>query len=615
MGGAGSTSVSAPLTSTTHPRMRTLGATPIVPGERLPAPYTLKTTEQALQAGYSQEQIDDYMSSYEYFVRTKEATTSSTSLTLTKPSPAHLLPGAAGLVLPRHNEGRVSSAAVHQQRPHVVPMGEIVEYAIVVVGAGVAAGHFVKEISSIKEISSQGTQMDVCLIGEDSLPPYDRALLMKHVLSAQTHWSTSDSVPLLINGANFFRDNKNCTHIAGATVVNIDTGLRVVTTSTGMQYKATAALVLAMGCRAKTLADANIPIHSVRGGGRGPVKSHWAKCGGLHYIGSYSDVEGILGQIRGGGLLANSRAVIIGADIKGLEAAAALLAQRVNNLTIVHGDECILPGVFEKKVSQFYESVYRTANCKIISGVSVVGVLCDDESGWINGINLSNGTFVPADLCVVALGVKPNTGLVQEQLDLSPDGGIVVDNRLCTSSDGVYAIGSAAMNKGECRFYNWAYSKETAIVAASSVSAASAAAIPSANNAPPRSLTLDYLPQWASNSTFLRFDWVAFGALRGTQTVEFGIDRVLAQQLQFENSILAPNQQRRRYVQGHAASLIEASSPVKDRQKVERRFGVWFIDETSHVVGGFLEGGTDAEKADMQRAVAARAQWPLPGWE
>ena len=64
---------------------------------------------------------------------------------------------------------------------------------------------------------------------------------------------------------------------------------------------------------------------------------------------------------------------------------------------------------------------------------------------------------------------------------------------------------------------------------------------------------------------------------------------MLTQQLQFENAMVSQNQQRRRNVQGHDATLIDASSPVKENFKVETRF-IWFINENSQVCGGFLEG-------------------------
>ena len=130
MGGAVATPLSAPLNSTTHPRTRTLGATALVPGERLPAPYTLNSEEEARAAGYTEQQIHSYLASFEYFQRTNkaEASPARSSLVLYDPEPALLLPGAAGLVLPRSNGGvpaagtataAAAAAAAAALPPHV----------------------------------------------------------------------------------------------------------------------------------------------------------------------------------------------------------------------------------------------------------------------------------------------------------------------------------------------------------------------------------------------------------------------------------------------------------------------------------------------------------------
>ena len=450
-------------------------------------------------------------------------------------------------------------------------------------------------------------------------------------MSTQTYWGAAaenDITPLLVNPPTFY-DPINV--VTGVTVEHVDVAKRVVATSTGTRYRASLALVLATGCRAASLCDANISTLSLRGGGRRTCKTpQWTKLGGLHCLRSFADADAILAQIRNGGLLANTRAVIVGAGLTGMELASALMAQRVNNVTIVNADDRLLPSVFTPKVARFYESVYRSNSCTIKTGRKAVSVSCDAETGWVNGVNLDDGAFLQSDLCVIAVGTKPNTELVQGQLNLTPDGGIIVDQRLC-ASDGVYAIGdiAAANTKGD-RFGNSSFAKESAIVAANAimadnfdvfntVAAGSSSNDGSSSAATPElpsthHLTLNYTPQWSSYSTLLKLDWVAFGDLSGARTVEFGIDSVLTQQLQFENAMVSQNQQRRRNVQGHDAALIDANSPVKENVKVETRFGVWFINENSQVCGGFLEGGTEAEKADMYHQVVVKAQWPLPGW-
>ena len=71
-------------------------------GNALPPPISLSSEEEALSVGYTQEDINQYKSSFEYFERIKsEHVPTNVSLPLKTPNAAHLFEGAAGLVIPR----------------------------------------------------------------------------------------------------------------------------------------------------------------------------------------------------------------------------------------------------------------------------------------------------------------------------------------------------------------------------------------------------------------------------------------------------------------------------------------------------------------------------------
>ena len=61
----------------------------------------------------------------------------------------------------------------------------------------------------------------------------------------------------------------------------------------------------------------------------------------------------------------------------------------------------------------------------------------------VTGVNLKDGTYLPADLVVVGIGIRPNTSLFEGQLTLEK-GGIKVNSRLQTSNSSVYAVGDVA---------------------------------------------------------------------------------------------------------------------------------------------------------------------------
>ena len=67
----------------------------------------------------------------------------------------------------------------------------------------------------------------------------------------------------------------------------------------------------------------------------------------------------------------------------------------------------------------------------------------EGTGGRVTGLELSDGSSLPADLVVVGVGVVPNTAPA-EQAGLEIDDGVVVDELLATSDPAISAIGDCA---------------------------------------------------------------------------------------------------------------------------------------------------------------------------
>jgi nitrite reductase [NAD(P)H] large subunit len=67
----------------------------------------------------------------------------------------------------------------------------------------------------------------------------------------------------------------------------------------------------------------------------------------------------------------------------------------------------------------------------------------------VEAVRLQDGRVLPADLVVVAIGIRPETTLAR-QAGIACNRGIVVDDHLETSRSGVYAIGECAEHRGVC---------------------------------------------------------------------------------------------------------------------------------------------------------------------
>src|SRR5690606_35258110 len=73
--------------------------------------------------------------------------------------------------------------------------------------------------------------------------------------------------------------------------------------------------------------------------------------------------------------------------------------------------------------------------------------LLGNDAGEVVGVRFSDGSEVPADLVVMAAGIRPNTALAQEA-GIHCNRGIVVNDSLQTFDPRVYAVGECAAHRG-----------------------------------------------------------------------------------------------------------------------------------------------------------------------
>src|SRR6185369_2553337 len=74
--------------------------------------------------------------------------------------------------------------------------------------------------------------------------------------------------------------------------------------------------------------------------------------------------------------------------------------------------------------------------------------LVGDQAGRVMAVQFKDGSEIPADLVVMAAGIRPNTGLA-ESMKLHCNRGIVVTDTLQTVTDPrIYAVGECAAHRG-----------------------------------------------------------------------------------------------------------------------------------------------------------------------
>jgi NADPH-dependent 2,4-dienoyl-CoA reductase/sulfur reductase-like enzyme len=159
-----------------------------------------------------------------------------------------------------------------------------------------------------------------------------------------------------------------------------------------------------------------------------------------------ADAEGIHGvQVLADGLAIHrlledespERAVVIGGGYIGLEMAEALV---MRGLSVSLVDKAPQPmSTLDPDMGALVADAIRGIGVELVLGEGIEGY--EAEKGRVRGVVTSERTL-PTDLVVLGLGVRPAGDLAAEAgIPTGKTGGIVVDRRMHTSIDGVWAAG------------------------------------------------------------------------------------------------------------------------------------------------------------------------------
>ncbi len=134
-----------------------------------------------------------------------------------------------------------------------------------------------------------------------------------------------------------------------------------------------------------------------------------------------------------------SRAVVAGGGLVGLKAAYALKKAGVPRVTVLVTSPRLLSRQLDNEAASLVEAELSRLGIEFIYNCQVTSFAADFY-GNLKSVVLKDGRELPADLAVVAKGVRPNTELV-EKAGGRVERGIAVDRYLKTSLEEVYAAG------------------------------------------------------------------------------------------------------------------------------------------------------------------------------
>jgi nitrite reductase (NADH) large subunit len=281
---------------------------------------------------------------------------------------------------------------------------------LVMVGNGMAGVRTLEELLKIAP-----DLYDITVFGAEPHPNYNRILLSPVLAGEQT----VDEI--ILNPLSWYADHHITLHV-GKRVVQIDRIKRRVVADDGTEADYDR-LLIATGSTPFIL-----PV---------PGKE-------LEGVISYRDIADTQAMIDTA--RTHQHAVVIGGGLLGLEAANGLMLRGMQ-VTVVH----IMPWLMERQLDdvagQLLQKSLEARGIRFEIGARTEALLPGD-SGRVRAVRFKDGREIPADLVVMAAGIRPNTALA-EQAGLHCHRGIVVNDTLQTITDPrVYSVGECAAHRG-----------------------------------------------------------------------------------------------------------------------------------------------------------------------
>jgi nitrite reductase (NADH) large subunit len=153
------------------------------------------------------------------------------------------------------------------------------------------------------------------------------------------------------------------------------------------------------------------------------------------------------------------RAVCVGGGLLGLESAWAM-QRRGASVTVLEGFDWLLPRQLPPAAAGLLSAHLEKQQMTIQCGVQVKEFTGDDA---VHGVLLEDGQEIPADLVILATGVRPNSHIAR-QCGLKVQQGVIVNDRLFTSDEQILAAGDVTEHQG--RVYGiWPASYAQGVVA------------------------------------------------------------------------------------------------------------------------------------------------------
>lgn len=275
----------------------------------------------------------------------------------------------------------------------------------VIVGGGLAAA---SAIEGIRELDSDG---EITVVSAERDLPYHRPPLSKGYLAGREQLET-----VRIHDAPWYRDHR-VRYRLGVEAKSVHMKRHSVTLASGerLEYDR---LLLATGSHARRL---GVP---------------GADTPGVTLLRTVAESTALKQTLKPG-----VRLVVVGGSFVGMEVAATARGLGAE-VTVLE----MLPVVYgrfaDASLSDFFRGLLESKGITVKTGVRVARVKA--SGGKVSGVETETDELYPADLVVAGVGAEPNTGWLASSGFGIDRGGLIVNVRLETNGEGVWAAGDVA---------------------------------------------------------------------------------------------------------------------------------------------------------------------------
>jgi nitrite reductase (NADH) large subunit len=280
---------------------------------------------------------------------------------------------------------------------------------LVVIGNGMAAGRVLEEL-----FERAPGAYEVTIFGAEPRVNYNR-IMLSPVLSGEKAYED-----ILIHDDAWYETHGITLH-RGKQVVEIDRAARRVIAAdrTAADYDR---LLVATGSMPFV-----VPIPG-------------ATLPGVVTYRDLDDVNKMLEAAQKGG-----HAIVIGGGLLGLEAAAGLKAQGME-VTVLH----LMPTLMERQLDPssgyLLQKAFEDRGIAVRCKANTHAILGETH---VTGVRLDDGTELPADIVVMAVGIRPNAVLAKEA-GLETNRGVLVGDDMRTSDPDIFSVGECVEHRGLC---------------------------------------------------------------------------------------------------------------------------------------------------------------------